>query len=242
MHVLGSLLIWNGVFLALGVIGAVLWRHSVSIRWFAASLLLFNFNVALVLDMFGIGALVSNMLGLDGLAYNWVGKALALAASLGIVIAGFVPAKPIGFTFEQSQHARWGWGLVVFMFALSIVVGWLVPDEPQTMETIAYQMTMPSLEEELFYRGILLYCLVRAFGDGSPFLNANFGYAALVSTVVFTIIHGVFWSMDGLVLSADALLFAGIFGILLMWLRLNTGNLLAAILLHSIINTVWRLV
>jgi hypothetical protein len=115
-------------------------------------------------------------------------------------------------------------------------------DEAQKADAVAYQLTMPSLDEEIFYRGILLYCLVRAFGEGPRFLAANFGWAAGIVTIMFGAIHCFVWTDTGPFFSWEIALFAGGVGLVLMWLRLSTGSVLAPILMHSIVNTVWRLI
>ncbi|MEO9467527.1 CPBP family intramembrane glutamic endopeptidase [Parasphingorhabdus sp.] len=241
MHTFESLLIWNGIFLVASMIARYFAGDNFNVKWLAAAFTLFNINVALVLNIFGLNGLIDSFIGVEDLQFNWAGKVFALAASLIILASGVIDRGKSGVTFKQSEQAHWGWGLFILLLILSIIVASFIPDEAHTSEAITYQLTMPSIEEELFYRGIFLYCLVRAFGDGRSILWSNFGIAALISTLMFTIIHGIYWSDQGLFVSIEAILFAGIFGFLLTWLRLNTGSIIAPILLHSVVNTVWRL-
>ncbi len=47
--------------------------------------------------------------------------------------------------------------------------------EPASSEEIVFQLTMPGFEEELFYRGILLFALSQAFTDRIRFLGVDWG-------------------------------------------------------------------
>jgi len=236
-----SLALWDGIFVVLGMFAAMLVGKKFDHRWFLAAIVLFNLNVVLVLDVFGIYPTIDAMTGIGNGAFNWTGKILAFIFSLVILATGKIRWAEAGVTLSQSPQAKYGWGVVIFFILLSIVAGIFLPDEIHSAETIAYQLTMPSLEEEIFHRGILLYCLVRACGAGREILWANFGIAAAISTIMFTIIHALFWSDTGLFFALDAFLFAGVFGLILTWLRLNTGSIVAPIILHSAINTIWRL-
>ncbi|MEO0883089.1 MAG: CPBP family intramembrane glutamic endopeptidase [Pseudomonadota bacterium] len=241
MDILASLILWNGVAIALIGVAAVCARQPVAWRWVFAAFSLFNVNVCLVLNVFGLNGLIYNLLGNPELSFNWAGKIIALMFSLTLLMTGIVRWHQIGGVFKQSKGAVMGWSVVGLLCVVGVGLALVLPDEPHSLETIAYQLTMPSLEEEIFYRGIFLYCLVRAFGEGPRIAASNFGSAAIISTLMFTIIHALLWDEKGLFFQLDAFLFAGVFGVLLTWLRLNTGSLLAPILMHSAVNTIWRL-
>ncbi len=53
------------------------------------------------------------------------------------------------------------------------VIALIFPGNPASGEDIAFQLTMPGLEEELFYRGILLFALDQAFTGRRRFLGSN---------------------------------------------------------------------
>jgi membrane protease YdiL (CAAX protease family) len=51
---------------------------------------------------------------------------------------------------------------------------------------------MPGLQEELLYRGILLGLLSSVFViPGFKFLNVNFGLAAIITSLLFGLTHGI---------------------------------------------------
>lgn len=237
-----SALLWNTAFLILGGIGALFTRAHFNPRWFAAAILLFNLNVALVLDLFGMNAVLLGLAGDPALQFNWVGKILALTASLAILAVGLVDSREAGITFKQAEKAHIGWIAFAILCIIDIVIALMIETPPFEGEAIAYQLTMPSIEEELFYRGILLFCLIKAFGAGPRIAAANFGWAALIGSLMFGAVHSLFWAGGEPVFAIEIFLITGSLGLLLTWLRLNTGSILAAVLLHSVINTVWRLI
>ncbi|MEZ5947543.1 MAG: CPBP family intramembrane glutamic endopeptidase [Hyphomonas sp.] len=241
MNAVQSLLAWDLVFLALCAGAGLAARRRFRWHWALAGFALFNLNVALVLNLFHLNAPAYRLAGDPEVMFNWAGKLIALAASLAVLFLGPFQRDEVGFTLKQAKGAWIGWSVVGVLCAVGVGLAISMPDETHTAETIAYQLTMPSLEEELFFRGLLLCCLIRAFGPGPRFAAANFGLAAFTSTAMFALIHALSWTSEGPVLSVEALVFAGVFGWLLCWLRLNTGSLVAPILMHSAINTIWRI-
>ncbi|WDI33114.1 CPBP family intramembrane metalloprotease [Hyphococcus flavus] len=238
---LGNIALWNGAFALACVPAAAMAGRQFRWQWLVAAFLLFNLNIALVLDFFGLNERIYALAGSPETTFNWAGKITALSASVLILCTPFINLRAAGVTFRQDQKSFIGWIVFAALCALGVYIGLQIENDTHSAETIAYQLTMPSLEEEIFYRGIFLFCLVKAFGDGPRILWSNFGSAALISTLVFTIIHCLFWGASGIQFSTEAFLFAGVFGLVLTWMRTNTGSILLPILMHSAINTIWRL-
>ena len=236
-----SVLLWNAIFGAAAGAAAMLGRTP-DWRWLAISIALFNANVALVLDFFGLNAVVYDAIGVDGLEFNWAGKTIALAFSVILLVTRAIEPREAGVTFRQAKGAVIGWGVLAALIVLDIYIALQLENAQHSAEAIAYQLTLPSLDEEIFYRGILLFTLIKTFGDGPRILASNFGWAAFISALLFGSIHAVFWADDTITFSAGAFLFAGLIGLLLTWLRLNTGSIVAPVLLHSVINTIWRVI
>jgi len=236
-----SALLWNAIFVASALLAA-LFGKKVDWRWLAVSMALFNINVALVLDFFELNSHLYAMLGFTDTQFNWVGKLSALSFSTILLISHAVEPREAGVTFRQANGALIGWGVLTALIVLDILISLQLDNARHSVEAIAYQLTLPSLDEEIFYRGILLFTLIKAFGAGPRVLASNFGWAALISALIFGSTHAIFWSEGAVVFSAEAYAFAGLIGLILTWLRLNTGSIIAPVLLHSAINTIWRLI
>jgi len=63
-----------------------------------------------------------------------------------------------------------------------------------TVEKWLFEATMPGLDEELFWRGLLLALLTRSFGAGKELARATFGPAEIAITLLFAAAHGLRFS------------------------------------------------
>lgn len=204
---------WNGVFLVIGIL-ALNWLLLVS------------------------GKMIQ--LEWTALSWNWPGKILAtLMTAMIIWRAPVDPARDLGLTLEQTPGST---GPVAIVFALYCALVWgiefwlngaaglVVPSG----ETLAFQAVMPSLEEELLFRGLALFVLARAFASPLP-SGVWFGPAAIALSLAFGLNHAVSYS-GGWHFNGMAFALTGLFGLTATWMRLKSGSLLFPFLLHSASN------
>lgn len=216
--------------LAGGAIGLSGGRGDFSPRWLAAAAGLVLLNDALLTRLY---RLVPDLIPGD---WNWQGKLSALAATLvvaGLPVFGWTRA---GLTLRQNGlktalAVAAGYGLVFVALALAL------PNEPVSIETLAFQSTLPGLEEEAFYRGVLLLALDRAFAGRVRFLGVDWGWGAVLSSALFGLAHA-FGVSRGHV-SFDPAIFALTAGpsFVAVWVRLRTGSVLLPIVMHNVGNT-----
>jgi membrane protease YdiL (CAAX protease family) len=126
--------------------------------------------------------------------------------------------------------------LVYCGFFLAIALAF--PSDPPTSEETAFQLTMPGLEEELFYRGILLLALDQAFRGRVRFLGVDWGWGAVLSCFAFGLAHAFGYSDGGF--SFDPLIMAltAVPSFIAVWLRYRTGSVLLPVLLHNFGNAI----
>jgi uncharacterized protein len=175
--------------------------------------------------------------------WNWQGKLTALGASL---IVASLPAfgwRQSGLTLAQAKGSLRSCIPVVLIYCLFfIVLTHFFPRQPASPETIAFQLTMPGIEEETLYRGILLLSLDKAFRGRISVLGVEWGWGAVLSCALFGLAHAFgfsngHFSFDPLTMALTALpSFVGV------WLRLRTGSLLLPILIHNFGNSISLLV
>ena len=183
-------------------------------------------------------------LALIGGNWNWSGKLadlvmLLLIAGMFIAVRLFTRGE-IGLTFKQ----RSGTGKVVAFFVLPLLVVygvlvWKLADhEAFSLQTFAFELTMPGFTEELMFRGLLLALFDRMFAPARTLFGAPIGYGALATAFMFGAVHVVF---VGRSLHPEFTVMAGIGpfvgGLILAWLRSRTGSLVVPILSHNIANT-----
>jgi membrane protease YdiL (CAAX protease family) len=222
-----------GAGLVLGLLG----RRNFDLRWLLAAVALVVFNNLLLSRGYGI------LPDWVGGQWNWIGKMLALAGTLAIASLPMFGWRRVGLTLAQrpgSLRAAIPVALLYCGFFLAIAL--VFPSDPPTGEDVAFQLTMPGLEEEPFYRGILLFALDQAFRGRVRFLGVDWGWGAVLSCFAFGLAHALGYS-DG-ALSFDALIMAltALPSFIAVWLRYRTGSLLLPVLLHNFGNAIGLLV
>jgi hypothetical protein len=219
--------------LAGGLIG-ILDRRRFAPRWLLLAALLVAINDALLTRFYGT---MPNLLA--GSDWNWQGKLLALAGSLAIAALPIFGWRRVGLTLAQAPGSlRSAVPVLVLYCAFFLAIALAFPSEPASGDDIAFQLTMPGLEEEIFYRGILLFALDRAFAGRVRFLGVEWGWGAVLSCLLFGMTHAFgfsdgHFSLDPLVMALTALP-----AFIAVWLRLRTGSLLLPIVMHNFGNAV----
>lgn len=212
-----------------GVIAVLSGRGAVSFRWLLVAAGLVLLNDALLTRVY---RLVPDWIGGD---WNWQGKLAALAATLAVVALPALGWRASGLTWRQA-HLK-GPPVVAALYGLLFIgLALAFPNEPADAETLAFQLTMPGLEEEAFYRGLLLLTLDRAFTGRVRFLGVDWSWGAALSCALFGLAHAFGVSKGEI--SFEPLIFALTAGpsLIAVWLRLRTGSLLLPVLMHNLGN------
>ena len=176
---------------------------------------------------------------LANLHWNWVGKFASIAMSTGIL--ALFPSIRARCGLVLRQRARTigvSIGLLAALGVLAIVLDRGTPLVKFSAETLLYQAVMPTVSEELIYRGSLLVLLNMALpglvGAGRFSVSAG----TLATCAIFGIGHGV--ASDGfkLVFSNEALIWTSIIGVVLTVLRSRSGSLVFPMFGHSLFNLI----
>ncbi len=221
------------ILLVLGGLAGLLDRKRFGPRWLIIAALLVAINDAMLTRFWGA---MPNLL--PDADWNWQGKLLALAATLAIAALPMFGWRRVGLTLAQEPGSlRAALPVLLLYCSFFVAIALAFPGEPATGEDIAFQLTMPGLEEEAFYRGLLLFALYKAFAGRLRFLGVEWGWGAILSCLLFGLTHAFGFSdgqfsFDPLTMALTALpAFIGV------WLRLRTGSLLLPILLHNFGNS-----
>ena len=220
-----------GVVIALGLAGAAAFRKSFNAKWFAAGLFLYVLYDFLLTNGF---YLIPDPF--PQASWNWSGKLMSVA---GVLAVSAIPAfgwRRAGITLHQGKGSLEALIVLVLLGGLFFYLAISNPDGRDDFETIAFQWTMPGLDEEIFYRGLFLLAMNEAFSARARILGAPIGYGGLIATVLFGLAHGLAYDRSGL--SFDAMSFAMTGGpaLILLWLRERTGSVLMPIIGHNIAN------
>lgn len=220
-----------GVITALGVIGALLFRKDFRLGWFVGALILYVFYDFLLTRGFHA---IPNFP--EGASWNWLGKTVSLAGMLVIAALPGFGYRKVGLTLRQNPGSLFAYVLFAGLSALFFYFAITGADGRDDLETIVFQWTMPGLDEELFFRGVLLIAMNEAFRKTFSALGAPITYGGLLTSVLFGLVHGMNYGDSGFTFDAMTFLLTGGPSLLLLWIREKTGSLLLPVLAHNIAN------
>jgi uncharacterized protein len=175
--------------------------------------------------------------------WNWQGKILALLATLAIAALPAFGWRACGLHMDQAKGSlKSGIPVALVYCAFFVILAFTFVSEPASSEEIAFQLTMPGFEEELFYRGILLFALNQAFTGRIRFLSVDWGWGAVLSCGLFGLAHAFGFSEDQFAFDPIAMALTGIPSFIAVWLRLRTRSLLLPVFLHNFGNSILMLI
>lgn len=180
-----------------------------------------------------------------GLEWNWFNKLLATAAScLMIALLPDLGFRDTGVTLRhRAGSVRPTLTVTLVVCGLLTLVARAVGGEPFDLESLLFQASMPGIEEELFYRGLLLVCLDRAFGRPRHVMGAAMGWGGLLAAFAFGAGHLISWTREGaMTFQAASAGYTFVAGLGLVWLRERSGSLLQPLLVHNFGNTIFYLI
>ena len=229
---------WVAIAVAGGLVGAVVARGRIGWGWLLAALASMAVYDALLTR--GFGHIPVQFWPSD---WNWKGKTWAILFSLIVASLPLLGWKRVGLTLAQDRRGLPG-ALVLSGLLVALFVGLAVyfPGQGYDADSLAFQLTMPGLDEELFYRGVLLLMLNEAFGKPVRILGAQMGWGAIVSSVAFGLAHGLGYADGAFTFDAMLTVATGGPALLLVWLKEKTGSLLLPILMHNFGNAIFMLV
>ena len=176
--------------------------------------------------------------------WNWSGKLLDFAVLVAVaalfVVTGLFTRQELGATVVQRPGAWVALLVMALLLVLDAFAVWkLAPHEALNAETIGYQLTMPGLTEELYFRGLLLALFDRMFVPTRTILGAKMGYGAIATSLAFGAVHMVSVNRA---LHVDFEPVAGampiVVGFVLVWIRARSGSLVLPVVFHSALNAV----
>jgi membrane protease YdiL (CAAX protease family) len=227
-----SILAVTGGLLVIGALLGLADQRNFKLHWLIAAAALVFVNDAALTRLYG---LLPDFVGGD---WNWQGKGVALIITLAVACHPAIGWRRSGLTVRQHRK-----GLASALVVSAILIGlftWLAlgsDDGAAPSETYAFQLTMPGLEEEPFYRGVLLLTLNEAFRGRVRALGVEWGWGALLSSVLFGLTHA-FGYENGFSFDPMTFLLTGLPALILVWLRERTGSVLLPILLHNYGNSI----
>jgi len=190
-------------------------RRRFAPHWLLIAALLVAINDACLTRAYGVLPRL-----IDG-EWNWQGKLLALAATLVIAALPSFGWRNVGLTLSQEPGSLKAAIPVAALYcAFFVAIALAFPGGKADTQTVAFRLTMPGLEEEPFYRGILLFALDQAFTGRKRLLGVDWGWGAVLSCFLFGLAHAFGFSGGHFSFNAMTMALTALPSFIAVWLRL----------------------
>ncbi len=233
--------LWWGVVLIIAALLHVMRFARLDLGWLALAIILHGLYVT---------AVSSGLPNIDltqwfgELAWNWDGKIAAVFVSISVltVFSLFrrkVNFRDAGLTTRQSPGSALPAAIVTLLLVgLTVGLEIVAADGADTsLERLLFQATMPGLDEEIYFRGVLLLVMsLSVRSTGIRLGGAPINWAGLLVTLLFGLGHSLFWQDGAMGFSLVFFVYTGILGFGLLWLRERTGSILFPLFAHNLIN------
>ena len=171
--------------------------------------------------------------------WNWTGKILAiLGAIIFLLVYRKFHLQDYFLTFKQHKKSlKSGIIAILVVFLVSTILNFKfnTPTSEWHTETILYQFTMPGINEEIAFRGIMLGLLVKILKPNS--------IAMLITALLFGMAHGLFLNQNfELIFKSQPFFQTTIMGMIWAWVTIKTGSILLALLSHNLGNVSGKII
>lgn len=182
-----------------------------------------------------LGSEIQKLLNLD-LEMGWGQDIVSTAAIL--VLARLFKAPKQLLALEKPKDKNW----LKYTIIIGIAIGlWnftnqILSNEPnfnRALEYYLFELTMPSIAEEIGLRGAVLGFLLY-YAKQSGFSNFKTWLIIVILALLFAIAHLL--HVESFVEGLKAFLITFFAGLGLSWLRVRTGSIFPGIIAHSIMN------
>jgi uncharacterized protein len=226
-----------GILFVLGSIIGFFQRDQFNLKWLLLATALLFINFFLIFRCFTI---LPEWMNFEGAQWNWVGKSLALLATLAFMSRPSFGWRRCGMTLHQNVEGRTQtyFAAIGFCMIFGALVFLFKPSEPITNERLAFQLTMPGFEEEPMWRGIFLFALNEAFRAKKRILWAPIGWGGALTVVMFGLLHAIHFSSGVFSFGFGDLMFTSVMGFVLLWFRERSGSLVLPVLIHNFTNSI----
>ena len=165
--------------------------------------------------------------------WNWDGKIYAIIFG---IFCYFVFKKYLVtnnfFTFKQEPKSnRITWIVTFSVILVMSLIYYFIATSDFNVQTLAFQLLMPALDEEMIFRGIFLGLLLTALPGKVLFLGNP---AVFVTGILFGLMHALTLSKDyNIEFETLSFFHTGLGGWVFGWLAYKSRSILKPILCHG---------
>lgn len=177
-------------------------------------------------------------LHIPGTHWNWSGKIMSIAFCCLVLACSPWLRQSVGLRWQQAKGS-FSFSLICLFACLGYGIAFGFNEAPVSfpLETLLFQVSMPSMDEELVFRGIGLALLERAYGQSPMSCRFSYGMPAFSTSLAFGLGHGIQpVSHGGLTFFYEPFLVTFVIGSIFALIRTSSGSLLWSMLCHTAIN------
>ncbi len=169
----------------------------------------------------------------DG-SWNWDGKIYGIVCGIAIY---FIFRRQFSennfFTLKQNKEGlKSALKVAVAILAIAILGG-VVNDREFNIETLLFQISMPGIDEEIMYRGVLLGLMCSALRAGGAAWRSP---AIIINAVLFGLVHSLTLGDGALQFNSVNFMWTGLLGYGFGYITIKTRSILIPMLTHNLYN------
>lgn len=173
--------------------------------------------------------------------WNWSGKIMAVGSSvLFLIVYRKFKLNDYFLTFKQNPvFLKKGVAIVALLLIIGSVTSYIYSTPKEwNLETILFQLTMPGIDEEIAYRGIMMGLLTQVLKPGIRLSkHLQFNPSILITAILFGFAHGFFITDSySIVFKVYPVLRTMILGYIWGWITIKSGSVLLALISHNLGN------
>lgn len=166
--------------------------------------------------------------------WNWDGKIYGVICG---VAAYFIFRRQFSendfFTLKQNKEGlKSALKVVVAIISIS-VLGGIVNDKDFNLETLLFQVSMPGIDEEIMYRGVLLGLMCSVLRTGG---KAWSNPAIVINGVLFGLVHALSFRDGAMQFYTMNFVWTGLLGYGFGYITIKTRSILIPMLTHNLYN------
>lgn len=170
---------------------------------------------------------------IDG-RWNWDGKIYGIVCGIAIY---FIFRRQFNennfFTLKQNKEGlKSALKVVVAILAIAILGG-VVNEKEFNLETLLFQISMPGIDEEIMYRGVLLGLMCSALRTGGAAWRSP---AIIINAVLFGLVHSLTLGDGALQFNSVNFMWTGLLGYGFGYITIKTRSILIPMLTHNLYN------
>ncbi|MBV7441390.1 CPBP family intramembrane metalloprotease [Weeksellaceae bacterium TAE3-ERU29] len=169
-------------------------------------------------------------------SWNWDGKILGLVCGFFayFLFKNYFTENDF-FTLKQNKRGfKPALIVAILIILLSTIVWFILGNSKYDLETLAFQISLPGLDEEIMFRGVLLGLLATSLKEKVSYLGNP---SILITSILFGFMHALTIGKDNNInFSAVYFIQTGFAGYVWGWVTIKSKSILLAILSHNFSN------